>query len=163
MPVYQCYSPKGLLTASAKAKIADEMTNMYCNVTGSTGVMGQSSVPRAARRRVLLGRQTGTQSLILAINRHGRGPRNAGGQCCVSSRRSGHGNSGQPEADLWISVTEIDPTNVMDAGLFIAAPGWRRRTMNGLRKTARSWPNWASRPHDFEKQQETGRRHDSIR
>jgi hypothetical protein len=32
-------------------------------------------------------------------------------------------NSGQPEADLWISVTEIDPTNVLEAGLFIPAPG----------------------------------------
>ena len=26
MPVYQCYSPKGLVTASAKAKMAEEMT-----------------------------------------------------------------------------------------------------------------------------------------
>ena len=35
-------------------------------------------------------------------------------------------NSGQPEADLWISVTEIDPTNVLEAGLFIPAPGHER-------------------------------------
>jgi hypothetical protein len=34
MPVYQCYSPKGLLTKAAKAKIADEMTSMYCTSPG---------------------------------------------------------------------------------------------------------------------------------
>jgi hypothetical protein len=26
MPVYQCYSPKGLLTKSAMAKVAEKMT-----------------------------------------------------------------------------------------------------------------------------------------
>jgi phenylpyruvate tautomerase PptA (4-oxalocrotonate tautomerase family) len=35
MPVYQCYSPKGLLTKPAKAKIAEEMTSMCCNATGA--------------------------------------------------------------------------------------------------------------------------------
>ena len=33
MPVYQCYSPKGLLTKSAKAKIADEITAIHPNAT----------------------------------------------------------------------------------------------------------------------------------
>ena len=32
-------------------------------------------------------------------------------------------NTGQSEADLWISLTEIDHTNVMEAGSFIPAPG----------------------------------------
>jgi len=35
MPVYQCDSPQGLLTKSAKAKIAEEMTRMYCIKTGA--------------------------------------------------------------------------------------------------------------------------------
>jgi hypothetical protein len=36
MPVYQCYSSKGLLTNSAKAKIAEEITSIYCNATGGS-------------------------------------------------------------------------------------------------------------------------------
>jgi phenylpyruvate tautomerase PptA (4-oxalocrotonate tautomerase family) len=35
MPVYQCYSPRGLLTKSSKAKIAEEITRIYCDATGS--------------------------------------------------------------------------------------------------------------------------------
>src|SRR5271156_4075176 len=103
MPVYQCYSPKGLLTASAKAKIADEMPEGDCFTAGKPA----------------------SQSLILGINRYGRD---------LETRRSmlrelsqiWTRNSGQPEADLWISVTEIDPTNVLEAGLFIPAPGHER-------------------------------------
>jgi phenylpyruvate tautomerase PptA (4-oxalocrotonate tautomerase family) len=109
MPIYQCYSPKGLLTASAKAKIAEEMTSLYCDVTGAPASAGKPAA----------------QSLILAINRHGRD---------LATRRAmlrelswiWTRNSGQPEAELWISVTEIDPTNVMDAGLFIPEPGHER-------------------------------------
>jgi hypothetical protein len=63
--------------------------------------------------------------LILGINRHGRS---------FETRRAmlrelaqiWTRNSGQSEADLWISVTEVDYTNVMDAGLFIPEPGHER-------------------------------------
>jgi hypothetical protein len=65
------------------------------------------------------------QSLILAINRRGRD---------LETRRAmlrelaqiWTRNSGQPEAELWISVTEIDPTNVLEAGLFIPEAGHER-------------------------------------
>ena len=35
MPVYQCYSPEGLLTKSVKAKIAEQITNIHYNATGA--------------------------------------------------------------------------------------------------------------------------------
>jgi phenylpyruvate tautomerase PptA (4-oxalocrotonate tautomerase family) len=35
MPIYQCYSPQGLLTKSAKAEIAEEITSIHCNATGA--------------------------------------------------------------------------------------------------------------------------------
>jgi phenylpyruvate tautomerase PptA (4-oxalocrotonate tautomerase family) len=35
MPIYQCYSPQGLLTKSAKADIAEEITSIHCNATGA--------------------------------------------------------------------------------------------------------------------------------
>ena len=122
MPVYQCYSPKGLLTASAKANIADEMTSLYCNVTGAPASWVKVLFHELTEGDCFSAGKPATQSLILAINRHGRD---------LETRRAmlrelaqiWTRNSGQPEAELWISVTEIDPTNVMDAGLFIAQPG----------------------------------------
>lgn len=35
MPVYQCYSPPGLLSESAKARIADEITTIHTSATGA--------------------------------------------------------------------------------------------------------------------------------
>src|SRR6201985_3349691 len=125
MPIYQCYSPKGLLTASAKANIADEMTSLYCNVTGAPASWVKVLFHELTEGDCFSAGKPATQSLILAINRHGRD---------LETRRAmlhelaqiWIRNAGQPEAELWISVTEIDPTNVIDAGLFIPEPGHER-------------------------------------
>jgi phenylpyruvate tautomerase PptA (4-oxalocrotonate tautomerase family) len=122
MPVYQCYSPKGLLTASAKAKIAEEMTDMYCNVTGAPPSWVKVLFHDLPEGECFSAGKPATQSLILGINRYGRDLETRQAMLRTLSQIWTR-NSGQSEADLWISVTEIDPTNVMDAGLFIPAPG----------------------------------------
>jgi len=125
MPIYQCYSPKGLLTASAKANIADEMTSLYCNVTGAPASWVKVLFHELTEGDCFSAGKPATQSLILAINRHGRD---------LETRRAmlrelaqiWTRNSGQPEAELWISVTEIDPTNVLEAGMSIPEAGHER-------------------------------------
>ena len=125
MPIYQCYSPKGVLTKSAKAKIADEMTSLYCNVTGAPASWVKVLFHEMPEGECFSAGKPASQSLILAINRHGRDLETRQAMLRQLSQIWTR-NSGQPEADLWISVTEIDPTNVMDAGLFIAEPGRER-------------------------------------
>jgi phenylpyruvate tautomerase PptA (4-oxalocrotonate tautomerase family) len=44
MPVYQCYSPEGLLTKSAKAKIAEEITTIHTSATGAPELYGANVV-----------------------------------------------------------------------------------------------------------------------
>jgi phenylpyruvate tautomerase PptA (4-oxalocrotonate tautomerase family) len=68
------------------------------------------------------GGKPATQSLILALNRHGRD---------LETRRAMLRQlsemwtriTGQSEAELWISLTETDHTNIMEAGSLIPAPG----------------------------------------
>jgi phenylpyruvate tautomerase PptA (4-oxalocrotonate tautomerase family) len=122
MPVYQCYSPKGLLTESAKTKIAQEMTDMYCNATGAPASWVKVSFHELPEGDHFVGGKPATQSMILGTNRHGRDFETRRAMLRQLSQIWAR-NSGQPEADLWISVTEIDYTNVMDAGLFIPEPG----------------------------------------
>jgi phenylpyruvate tautomerase PptA (4-oxalocrotonate tautomerase family) len=125
MPIYQCYSRKGLLTGSAKTNIAEEMTSMYCDFTGAPPSWVKVLFHEMPEGECFSAGKPATQSLILAINRYGRD---------LETRRAmlrrlsqiWTRNSGQPEADLWISVTEIDPTNVLEAGLFMPAPGQER-------------------------------------
>jgi phenylpyruvate tautomerase PptA (4-oxalocrotonate tautomerase family) len=125
MPIYQCYSPKGLLTKSAKAKIADEMTSLYCNVTSAPASWVKVLFHEMPEGECFSAGKPASQSLILAINRHGRDLETRRAMLRELSQIWTR-NSGQPEADLWISVTEVDPTNVMDAGLFIAEAGHER-------------------------------------
>jgi len=124
MPVYQCYSPKGLLTKSAKARIAEEMTSMYCSITGGLPSWVKVLFHEMPEVECFAGGKpaTQTQSLILAINRDGRDLEMRRTMLRLLSQIWTR-NSGQPAADLWISVTEVDPTNVMEAGLFIPEPG----------------------------------------
>lgn len=126
MPVYKCYSPKGLLTQSAKSQIAEEMTEMYCDATGALPSWVKVLFHELPEGECFsAGKPAAAQSLILAINRHGRDleTRQAMLRQLVQIWTR---NSGQSDADLWISVTEVDPTNVMDAGLFIPEPGHER-------------------------------------
>jgi phenylpyruvate tautomerase PptA (4-oxalocrotonate tautomerase family) len=135
MPVYQCYSPKGLLTKSAKTKIAEEMTSMYCNATGAPESWVKVLFHEIPEGECFAGGKPATQSLILGLNRHGRD---------LETRRAmlrqlsqiWKRNTGQSEADLWVSLTEIDHRNLMEAGSFIPAPGheheWFEETRSRL-------------------------------
>jgi phenylpyruvate tautomerase PptA (4-oxalocrotonate tautomerase family) len=118
MPVCQCYSPQGLLTDSAKAKIAEEMTSMYCNATGVPERWVHVLFREIPEGECFVGGTRATESYIFGVNRHGRdleGRRAMLRQLSQIWTR----NSGQSEADLWVSLIEIDPANVLEAGLFI--------------------------------------------
>jgi phenylpyruvate tautomerase PptA (4-oxalocrotonate tautomerase family) len=125
MPVYQCYSPKGLLTESAKAEIAEEITSIYCNATGGSELFVHVLFHELADGECFLAGKPATKSYIFGVNRHGRN---------LEARRAMLRQftqtwtriAGQPEADLWVSLIEIDHTNLMEAGLFFPEPGHDR-------------------------------------
>jgi phenylpyruvate tautomerase PptA (4-oxalocrotonate tautomerase family) len=125
MPVYQCYSPKGLLTRSAKAKIAGEMTSSYCNATGVPESWVKVLFHDIPEGDCFVAGKPAMQSLILGLKRHGSD---------LETRQALMRDisqiwtrvTGQSEADLWVSLTEIDHTNVIEAGLFVPEPGHER-------------------------------------
>ena len=119
LPVLQ---PKRTPEQSAKAELAEEMTSMYCNITGAPESWVKVLFQEIPDGECFAGGKPATQSLILALNRHGRD---------LETRRAMLRQlsemwtriTGQPEAELWISLTETDHTNVMEAGSLIPAPG----------------------------------------
>ncbi|SPM32739.1 cis-3-chloroacrylic acid dehalogenase [Mycobacterium rhizamassiliense] len=122
MPVYQCYSPRGLLTVSAKSKIAQEMTTMYCDATGAPAAWVKVLFHELTVGDCFVAGRPATQSLILGSTRQGRSLETRQAMLRELAQIWTR-NSGQPEADLWISIAEVDPTNVMDSGLFIPESG----------------------------------------
>lgn len=122
MPIYQCYSPKGLMSKSAKTQLAEEMTSMYCNITGAPQSRVKVLFHEIPEGECFAGGKPATQSLILALNRQGRD---------LETRRAMLRQlsemwtriTGQSEAELWISLTETDHTNIMEAGSLVPEPG----------------------------------------
>jgi phenylpyruvate tautomerase PptA (4-oxalocrotonate tautomerase family) len=95
---------------------------MYCNITGAPASWVKVLFQEIPEGESFAGGKPATQSLILALNRHGRD---------LETRRAMLRQlsemwtriTGQSEAELWISMTETDHTNVMQAGSLIPAPG----------------------------------------
>ena len=125
MPVYQCYSPQGLLTQAAKGEIAEEMTSMYCNATGVPGQWVHVLFHEIPEGDCFVGGKPATESYILGLNRRGR---DLEGRRAMLRELSHIWTriTGQSEADLWVSLIEIDHTNVLEAGLFIPELGHDR-------------------------------------
>lgn len=125
MPVYQCYSPQGLLTKSAKAKIAEEITSAYHNVFGSSELWVNVLFHEIPEGDVFVAGKPTAKSYILGINRYGRSPEQR--QTMLRQFvQTWTRNTGQSEDDLWVSLTEIDHANVIEAGFSFPDPAHDR-------------------------------------
>ena len=72
MPIYQCYSPQGLLTKSAKAEIAEEITSIHCDATGAPPSLVNVLFRELPEGECLVAGKPATHSYVFGIIRHGR-------------------------------------------------------------------------------------------
>ena len=122
MPVYQCYSPKGLLTKSVKAKIAEEITSIHCNATGAPELYVNVLFQDISEDDCFVAGQPATHSYIFGAIRHGRELEIRQGMLRDLSQMWTR-LTGQSEAEVLISLNEANPQNVMEAGLILPEPG----------------------------------------
>jgi phenylpyruvate tautomerase PptA (4-oxalocrotonate tautomerase family) len=122
VPLYQCYSPKGLLTESAKAEIADEITTIHTAATGAPAAFVNVLFREFSEGDLFVHRQPSTRSIVLGSIRHGRS---------LETRQAMMRDyeqmwlriTGQSEADLLVALTEVDPAMALEAGFFMPEPG----------------------------------------
>ena len=122
MPVYQCYSPQGLLGKSVKAKIADEITTIHTNATGAPELYVNVVFHEIAEGDCFVARKPATHSYLFGAIRHGRDLETRQGMLCEFSRMWTR-LTGQPEAEFLVALSEFDPANAMEAGLILPEPG----------------------------------------
>ena len=106
MPIDQCHSPQGLLTKSAKAEIAEEITSIHCNATGAPPSLVNVLFPELPEGECFVVGKPASHSYVFGIIRHGRDLETRHPRTSFSSR-----------------VTETDPANAMEAGLILPEPG----------------------------------------
>jgi phenylpyruvate tautomerase PptA (4-oxalocrotonate tautomerase family) len=122
MPIYQCYSPRGLLTESAKAEIADEITTIHTNATGAPELYVNVLFHEISEGACFVARKPATHSYIFGTIRHGRDVETRQAMLREFSRMWA-GITGQSEADLLVVLNEADPANAMESGLILPEPG----------------------------------------
>lgn len=125
MPVYQCYSPKGLLTQSAKAEIADEITTIHTNATGAPELYVNVLFHEIAEGDCFVARKPAGHSYLFGAIRHGRDLETRQGMLRDLSQMWTR-VTGQSEAELLVVLNESDPANAMEAGLILPEPGHER-------------------------------------
>jgi phenylpyruvate tautomerase PptA (4-oxalocrotonate tautomerase family) len=122
MPVYQCYSPPGLLSQSAKARIADEITTIHTTATGAPESFVNVLFHEIAAGDCFVARKPANNSYLFGAIRHGRDAEIRGTMLREFSRMWSR-VTGQCEAEFLVALTEVDPANAMEAGLALPEPG----------------------------------------
>ena len=122
MPVYQCLSPQGLLTKSAKAQIADEITTIHTNATGASELCVNVLFYEIPDGDGFVARKPSIHSYLFGAIRHGRDLKTRQGMLRDFSRMWTR-ITGQSEAELLLVLTECDPAKAMEAGLILPEPG----------------------------------------
>ncbi len=126
MPIYQCFSPEGLLDESTRVKVAEEITRIHCDATGIPPsfvnvmffglpdgryfVAGKPSAHSVVSGAIRLGRDLATRQRILR-----------------DLSQMWTRVTGQPEEELLISLWENPAENVMEGGSIFPALGQEQR------------------------------------
>jgi phenylpyruvate tautomerase PptA (4-oxalocrotonate tautomerase family) len=122
MPIYQCFSPAGLLDESTRVKLAEEITRVHCDATGilpsfvnvmffdlpdgRSFVAGKPSAHSVVTGAIRLGRDLATRQRILK-----------------DLSQTWTRVTGQPEEELLISLWENPAENVIEGGSIFPALG----------------------------------------
>ena len=134
MPIYKCYSRKGLLTESARQLIAKEVTTIHCEATGAPPVFVNVMFLEIPAGGSFVAGQPSTRSVIEGYIRAGRYLETRQGMLRTLSEMWTR-LTGQSDADLVIGLADIPSENVMEAGLILPQPGHEQQWFDENRAT----------------------------
>ena len=115
MPIYQCFSPAGLLDDSLRGKLAEQITRIHCDATGVPPAFVNVMFTDVPPGKYFVAGEPSTHSVVSGAIRAGHP---------VAKRQAILRNlsqmwtrlTGQPEEELLISLWENPAENAMEAG-----------------------------------------------
>jgi phenylpyruvate tautomerase PptA (4-oxalocrotonate tautomerase family) len=122
MPIYRCSSPQRLLTTSAKAEIASEITRIHCEVTGERPSFVNVLFLDIPDGTSFTAGRPSTRSFVFGEIRHGHDIRTRHALLRQLSQMWTR-LTNQSEAELIVGLTETPAENATQAGLMFAEPG----------------------------------------
>jgi phenylpyruvate tautomerase PptA (4-oxalocrotonate tautomerase family) len=122
MPIYQCFSPEGLLDESGREKVAGEITRIHCDATGIPPSFVNVMFFDLPNGRYFVAGKTSAHSVVNGAIRFGRDLETRQ-RILRDLSRMWNRVTGQPEEELLISLWENPAENVMEAGSIFPALG----------------------------------------
>ena len=120
MPLYEITTARGQLNRSAKAEIANHISDTHCRLTGAPDEF--VNVVFRDYDDGFVARKPQDRSFVMGRIRHGRSP--AIRQTILRELADMWVRvTGQAEADLLVALSEVDPAMVVEAGRFMPEPG----------------------------------------
>jgi phenylpyruvate tautomerase PptA (4-oxalocrotonate tautomerase family) len=123
MPVYQCFVPPGVMSESLRPQIAEEITRLHIEATGAPrAFVHVNFLDLPAGAHFSAGTLDPHITFIHGLIRAGR-PLEVRQKLAKKISAAWSRLTGQPEKQLVLNLTDIDPSTVMEYGLILPRPG----------------------------------------
>jgi phenylpyruvate tautomerase PptA (4-oxalocrotonate tautomerase family) len=122
MPIYHCHSPQRLLTGSAKATIAGEITRIHCEATGESPSFVNVLFLDIPESTSFAAGRPSTRSFVFGEIRDGHHLQTRHALLRDLPQMWAR-LTGQSEAELIVALRETPAENATQGGLIFARPG----------------------------------------
>jgi phenylpyruvate tautomerase PptA (4-oxalocrotonate tautomerase family) len=129
MPIYHCHTPHRLLTNSAKAELAGEITRIHCEVTGESPSFVNVLFLDIPEGTSFKAGKSSNRSFVFGEIRDGHDVQSRHTLLRDLSRTWTRLTS-QSEADFIVALRETPADNAMQAGLIFAGPGGEQQWLH---------------------------------
>ena len=133
MPFYQCQTPEGLLDEAKRAKLANEITRIHCEMTGAPRMFVHVAFVEATRGTCYSGGELSKVSFVFANWRAGR-PIELKQTFLKTVAEMWARETRTDIKDVLVSISELPAENAMEFGQILPPPSKEKEwlTQHGL-------------------------------
>jgi phenylpyruvate tautomerase PptA (4-oxalocrotonate tautomerase family) len=139
VPTYVCQVPAGSLTVTQKAAIAEAISHSHSEATGAPLFFVQVVIEeRSSGDRFLGGELAANHIWIYGHIRSGR-TREQKTKMMLEMMRAIAKISGLKEESIWVYLNSLEPTDMVEYGHVLPAPGAEQEWFNGLPESLKDY------------------------
>jgi phenylpyruvate tautomerase PptA (4-oxalocrotonate tautomerase family) len=132
MPTYVCYVPPNSLSDDQKDQIAASISRCHSEATGAPSFFVQVVIQESDKtRRYLGGELSGAHIWIRGDVRAGR-TKSVRSELMLAIMRDVSAIAAVPEASIWVYLCNLEPTDMVEFGHVLPAPGDEQNWFDGL-------------------------------
>lgn len=131
MPTYVCSVRPGLLSDAQKQSVASAITRIHNEATGAPTFFVQVVINESATARFLGGEPAEGQVWIRGDIRAGR-PASVRQAMMLAMMREVAAIAGVPESAIWVYLCNLEPTDMVEYGHVLPAPGEEQTWFDAL-------------------------------